>query len=218
MGSTVLTVVTGVATGLAASALFWWLQAKLLRPRISICSRLTLATSDQINSKTHLAYQFTVVNHGRFAAADISIKITFSVPGLLSKHGVFDFYMRDLAIPWMGPRTDDQYNIEPHQLLQDAEQQEYCISLERKLGRSLRHLEMRELVKACDGSYVTVFIASNHAFSGARSFKRAIFIAQDFIQENNICERGNCCRTSQMRRPIRSRLVNKITGLAILKG
>jgi hypothetical protein len=193
MGSTVLTIVIGVATGLAASALFWWLQAKLLRPKTFICSQPIFAITEQTKtSRTHLAYQFIVVNRGRIAAADISIKITFSVPGFLSKDRVFDFYMRDLTVPWMGPRTDDQYNIEPHQLLLDAEQKEYCISLERKLGRSLRHMEMRELVESCDGSYVTVFVASNHAFSGARSFKRAIFTAQDFIQENNICELRNC--------------------------
>ena len=103
MGGIFVTVVTGVLTGIAASALFWWMQAKLLRPKLVICPNLRLVVGQNSNSETHLVCEFIVINHSRFAAADISIKANFSVPSLLSEGGVFDFYMRDLAVPWIEP-------------------------------------------------------------------------------------------------------------------
>ena len=193
----VLTIIIGVATGLAASALFWWLQAKLLRPRIVICPSLRLVEGEEGASRTRPTWEFTVINRGRFAAADISLKVNFSVPGLLSAGNVFNFYMRDLSVSWMEPGTDDQYVIGPKHLLQDDEQKEYCTKLEKMLGRSLRQLDMLELLEACAGSYVTVFVASNHAFSGARSFTRGVFAEKDFIMANNECGREACCNAEQ---------------------
>jgi hypothetical protein len=44
---------------------------------------------------------------------------------------------------------------------------------------------MRELMESFPGSYVTVFVTSNHAFSGARSFRRAKFTEKDFTLIEN---------------------------------
>lgn len=193
----VLTVVIGVATGLAASALFWWLQAKLMRPQIVICPTLRIIRDSGSAPGTRRVCEFTVVNRGRFAAADISIKANLSVPGLLSDGSVFDLYMRDLTVSWMEPGADDQYVIGTMHLLQDKEQKEYCMRLEGRLDRSLEQLDLLELMKACSGSFVTVFVASNHAFSGARSFKRAMFTENDFIPASKACERADCCKLSR---------------------
>jgi hypothetical protein len=199
MSSTFVAIVTGLATGLAASVVFWWLQAKLLRARIIICPDLRLITAGISSSGMQLVCEFVLINRSRFAAADVSIKANFSVPGLLSESGVFDFYMRDLTLPWMEPGSEEQYIIGPKYLLHEGEQQEYSARLTGRLGKPLDQLDMRQLMEACTGSYVTVFVASNHAFSGARSFKRAVFTKKDFISAENVCVRADCCQTSQAR-------------------
>jgi hypothetical protein len=178
--SILLTIFTGVATGLAASALFWWLQAKLLRPKIVICPDLRLAEVEEKDSTAHFSCEFKIINRSRFAAADISIKANLAVPGLLSGGSRYIFYMRDVTIAWMDPGADEEYFIGPVYLWQDDDQKEYCTRLEGMLGKSLGQLDLRELMKSCPGSYVTVFVASNHAFSGARSFKHAKFTEKDF--------------------------------------
>jgi hypothetical protein len=98
-----LTVFTGVATGLAASALLWWLQAKLLRPKIVICPDLRLTGAEEEDSSTHLSCEFKIVNRRRFAAADISIKANLALSGLLGDGSRYIFYMRDLTLAWMEP-------------------------------------------------------------------------------------------------------------------
>ena len=217
MGNIVLTVVIGVATGLAASALFWWLQAKLLRPKMIICPDLRLVRAVNSNSEIHFVCEFTLINRSRFAAADISIKANFTVPGLLSEHGVFDFYMRDLVVPWMEPGKGDHYIIGSEYLLHESDQKEYYTRLENRLGKSLERLNMRELVEACAGSYVTVFVASNHTFSGARAFKRAIFTEKDFILASNSCERADCCQVDRARWSFLSALAKKLLSLVSTK-
>lgn len=191
------TVAVGVATGLAASALFWWLQAKLLRSKIVICPDLRLNLAG--DSKSRMTCEFILINRSRFAAADISIKANFSIPGLMSERGVFHFYMRDLTAPWMDPGERNEYYVGSKYIMQEDEQKEYGFRLEKRLGKSLDQLDMRELMEACAGSYVTVFVSSNHAFSGARSFKRAIFTEKNFILATDACERANCCRNPQVR-------------------
>lgn len=172
-----LTVLIGVATGLAASALFWWLQTKLLRPKIVINPVLR-------STKADFTCEFQIVNRSRFAAADISIKANLSMPGLLSDGSNYVFYIRNLALAWMEPGTHEEYFIGPKYLWQDDDQKEYCTELENLLGKSLKQLDMHELMKSCPDSYVTVFVASNHAFSGARSFERAKFTEKDFVLVN----------------------------------
>lgn len=101
----------GVATGLAASALFCWLQAKLLRPKIYICPELRLVKAKCEKSATNFTCEFKVVNRSHFAAADLSIKANLAVPGLPSDGSRYVFYMRDLALPWMEPGADEEYFV-----------------------------------------------------------------------------------------------------------
>jgi hypothetical protein len=176
-----LTVIVGVATGLAASALFWWLQAKLLRPKIFIFPELRLVKAEGEESSANFTCEFKIVNRSRFAAADLSIKANLTVPGLLPDGSRYIFYMRDLTLAWMEPGEDQEYFVWPMYLSRDADQKEYCIKLESLLGKPLEKIGMRELMSSCPGSYVTVYVASNHAFSGARAFKRAKFTENDFI-------------------------------------
>ncbi len=174
-----------MATGLAASALFWWLQAKLLRPKIVICPDLRLTKAEEKDSAARLSCEFQITNQSRFAIADISIKANLSRPGLLGDGSSYIFYMRDLTVAWMEPRTHEEYFIGPKYLLQDDDQKEYCTRLEGVLGKSLGQLDMHELMESCPGSFVTVFVTSDHSPSGARSFKRAKFTEKDFILVDN---------------------------------
>jgi hypothetical protein len=182
-----VTVLIGVATGLAASALFWWLQAKLLRPKIIICPDLRLAEPEEKDSAAPLSCEFKIVNRSRFAAADISIKANLALAGLLGDGSRYIFYMRDLAVAWMEPGADDEYFIGPSYLSQVDDQKEYCKKLEDMLGRPLAGLDMRELMQSFPGSHVAVYVAANHAFSGARSFKRAKFTEKDFTMTGGSC-------------------------------
>jgi hypothetical protein len=184
-----LTVFLGVATGLAASVLFWWLQARLLRPKIVISPDLRLTANEETGSAAYASCEFQTINRSRFAAADISIKANLWVPGLLSDGSRYIFYMRDLKVPWMDPGTHEEYFVGPGYLLQDGDQKEYCSRLEDLLGRPLGQVNMRELMEACPGSFLTVFVASNHAFSGARSFVRARFTDKDFTVIENQTDR-----------------------------
>ena len=85
----------------------------------------------------------------------------------------------------MEPGEDQEYFVGPRYLSQDADQKEYCIKLESLLGKSLEKMDMSELMSCCPGSYMTVYVTSNHAFSGARAFKRAKFTESDFIVAAN---------------------------------
>jgi hypothetical protein len=53
--------------------------------------------------------------------------------------------------------------------------------LENLPGKPLEQIDMRELMGSFPDSYMTVYVASNQAFSGARAFKRAKFTEKDFI-------------------------------------
>jgi len=180
-----LTVMVGVATGLAASALFWWLQAKLLRPKISIFPQLRLVKVEEEGARTNFTCEFKIMNRSRFAAADLSVKANLAVPGLLSDGSRYIFYMRDVSLPWMEPGADEEYFVGPAYLLRDDDQREYCVRLENLLGKPLGEIDMRELMESLPDSCMTVYVASNHAFSGARAFERAKFTEKDFIIVDN---------------------------------
>jgi hypothetical protein len=141
---------------------------------------LRLTKAKEKDSIGQTSCEFKIVNRSRFAAADISIKANFAVSGLTSGGGRYIFYMRDVALAWMQPGADEEYFIGPNYLWQDDDQKEYCTRLEGMLGRSLGQLDMLELMNSCPGSSLTVYVASNHAFSGARSFQRAKFTEKDF--------------------------------------
>jgi hypothetical protein len=183
-----LSVLIGVTTGIAASALFWWLQAKLLRPKMIVLPALTLTRVEGKGFKNYFSCEFKIINRSRFAAADISVKANLYVPGLFPAGSNYIFYMRDLAVAWMDPGADNDFFIGPEYLLKIDDQKEYCTRLEDKLGKSLEQLDMPQLMQSCPGSYVAVFVTSNHAFSGARSFVRAKFTEKDFIVVDNRVE------------------------------
>ena len=187
-----LSVFIGVATGLAASALFWFLQAKLLRPKMTICPALTITKVAEKSSETHFSCEFKIVNRSRFAAADITVKANLYMPGFFTDGSNYIFYMRDLTVAWMDPGADNDFFIGPDYLLRSDDQREYCTKLEDRLGESLERLDMPRLMQSCPGSYVTVFVTSNHAFSGGRSFIRAKFIEKDFtVIDNNVMQHAS---------------------------
>lgn len=143
--------------------------------------QLRLVAAEKTELAVHFTCEFKIVNRSRFAAADLSIKANLAVPGLLSDGSRYVFYMRDLALPWIDPGADEEYFVGPKYLSQDDDQKEYCAKLENLLGRSLEQMDMRELMRSTPGSYMAVYVASNHAFSGARAFERAKFTETDFI-------------------------------------
>jgi hypothetical protein len=107
-----LAIITGVATGVLASALFWLWQAKLLRPRLIICP--TLAKYALADGDTR--YQFKVTNAGRRAVADIRIWVKVLMPDLVTAGSTEVIAILEVENPWMRAGGYYRRRIHPGQM------------------------------------------------------------------------------------------------------
>lgn len=172
--------------------LFWWWQAKLLQPKVTICS--TLARYQ--NSDGRAQCEVKLVNHGHRSAADLSVKIQLVVPGLINPGANQVFDLRDEHLPWLSPKEDWYYLIAPDQL-SDSDKRTYeTIFLTNFRVPLSDELDMRKLLESCKGASVKVFVAANDAFSGAKAFSKQSFGARDF-RDGEFREGDTCNHTGQ---------------------
>jgi hypothetical protein len=178
--SMVIGIIISVLTGVCASALFWWWQAKLLRPKITICP--TLARYEEGNGDRRC--QFRIVNSGRRPVAEIAIRVQAVMPGLVhsDKKEILD--IREIERPWLGNGKVVTYTIRSSYLTQDSKRR-YRQYFPPTIADALLadpeiEVDMQDFLSSCKHSVIRIYVASSDTFSGARAFVTREFTSEDF--------------------------------------
>jgi hypothetical protein len=196
--STIIGVVLGLATGVLASMLFWWWQAKLLQPKVAVCP--TLTRYEVLDGRR--VCEFKVVNTGRRPAADIFIAVRLIVPGLISPGMNQVFKLREEGFPWLDKGEDQYFSISPSQL-SDSDKKRYGQFFPKKIAEALTagseaEIAMWELLDACKDATVNVYLAASDSFSGARAFGKRTFQLSD-VRDGAFLENSTCSHTGRYR-------------------
>lgn len=197
--STLVGIVIGLITGVFASMLFWWWQAKILQPKVTICPTLARYKSREGKERCEVK----LINSGRRSAADLLVKIHLIVPGLTG-HGINQvFVLREERLPWLSPKEDWYYLIDPSQF-SDRDRQDYEHFFFDSFGIPLRNLtdvSMRKFLERCEGAVIKVFVAANDSFSGAAAFSKQEFELGDIsigaFLEGDTCSHTGAYEASQ---------------------
>jgi hypothetical protein len=113
----VIGIVTGVLTGIAAALIFWWWQARLMRPKITLCPTLAKYVRPYDNNTR---YQFKIINKSRRAAAYVRITISAVFPGLIYKNSRETIRIRDLDMHWFQGHSHRLFRVQPSRMIVES--------------------------------------------------------------------------------------------------
>ncbi|SRR6266851_2264600 len=192
---TAIVIVIGLATGFVASMVFWLWQARLFQPKIQICPALADYTLPDDPDKIPRC-EFTLINRGHRAAADLTITAHALVPGLMGTEENVWLRLREESLPWTGAGRDEQYFLYLSRI-PDDDKKAYGSRLPERIARSLRgtgpEVGIREFLDACDNSAIQVVVAASDSVFGGRSFVRHIFRYGDFRDDQGVFKKGVPC-------------------------
>jgi hypothetical protein len=194
--STFIGVALSLATGVLASMLFWWWQAKLLQPKVTICP--TLAKYELPDGRR--VCELKVVNNGRRPAADILLTVRLIVPGLASPGANQVFKLREESFPWLD-RGEDHYFLISLNQLSETSKTDYGQLFPNKIADAFvlgteADIPVWEVLELCIGATINVYLAANDAFSGARAFQKQTFQLSD-LREGAFLEDSTCSHTGR---------------------
>jgi hypothetical protein len=167
--SLVVSVVVGIASGLLASILFWYVQYRAFRVRLSLSPTIA---KYRIAGEEILRYQFKITNTGRREAIDLRIMLTASIRDLVRAGSSETIALAEWSPPILRAGKSFRYRIEPTHMAQRSrdlywkyftpEIQDY---LERREPIPLEKF----LQLGSPASEFRVFVFATDALSGARS-------------------------------------------------
>lgn len=188
-------IIISVLTGLLASALFWWWQAKLLRPRLMICSTLARYVLPDGTRQC----QVKIINVGRRAVADLEVTVRAAMPGLVRADATEILTVRDVHRPWLSKGSSVLYAIRPDHI---AEQDRRRFSdnfppliASALLDESRDRIDIKDVLETRPDSRLIAYVAASDSFSGARVFERHAFGMADF--SNGYFRKGRNCSHSE---------------------
>src|SRR5215467_14380656 len=132
-------IITGVLTGVASAALFWWWQAKLMRPKLLLCRTIAYYRLAQDKADR---YQIKIMNGRRRPAVDLRVTVSIHLPGLLRHGSVEILLINKFESPFLDKAIT--YGIQPSHMPQDT-QQCYLNYLPADLAGSIRSGEPVDL-------------------------------------------------------------------------
>jgi len=143
-------IITGVLTGVISAALFWWWQAKLMRPKLRLCptiARYRLAR-DEVDR-----YQIKVINGRRRLAVDLRVTVSIHLPDLVSPGSVETLSLHRFENPSLGKNI--RYRIQPGHMPQDT-QRRYLKYLPPHLATPNKNgnvVDLGEFFKLYEGAF-----------------------------------------------------------------
>jgi hypothetical protein len=215
---TVTAIIIGVITGFAASMTFWLWQARLFQPKIKICPMLADYTlADDPDKRPRC--EFTFLNRGHRAAADLTITAQAVVPGLMGDDNMI-LRLREDAQPWASARNHEQYFLYLSRI-SDDDKKVYGQRLPEHVAQSLRgdapEVSIREFVTICEGATVEIFVAASDSVFGGRCFVKQVFGKEDFRTSDTVfrkgvtCGRVGCCQARRSWLCVRRQKVNSVS-------
>lgn len=169
---------TGVLTGLASAALFWWWQAKLTRPKIGLCPVLAhyRLRGDQADR-----YQYKITNKGSRPVADIRVTVVARMPGLITAESTSLYVLHQHEVPWLDKGGSTRFRINPGRLLERNENVSlgYFPSEMAALIRSAGELDLPLFMGLCPQATIQIIVAAVDALTGAQKRDYHIYSADD---------------------------------------
>ena len=185
--------------------IFWLWQARLFQPKIRICPALADYTLPDDPAKIPRC-EFTLINQGKRAAADLVISAYAVVPGLAGDGRIW-LKLRDERLPWTGAGSNEQYFLYLSRI-PDEDKKAYAPWFPEPIARSLTgdgsEVSVRDFLTTCENATIEVVVAANDSIFGGRAFKRHVFRHNDFragydtFKEGVTCGYGGCCQASRL--------------------
>lgn len=160
-------IITGVLTGVMSAALFWWWQAKLMRPKLRLCP--TIARYKLARDKVD-RYQIKVINGRRRPAVDLRVTVSIHLPGLVKAGSVETLSLHKFENPSLGKNI--RYRIQPGHMPQDTRRR-YLNYLPQHIAVPIRNgnvVDLGEFFKLYKGAFLKVSATAIDSFSGASGF------------------------------------------------
>lgn len=170
----VIGIVTGVLTGVASAALFWWWQAKLMRPKLILCP--TIARYRLPDDKVD-RYQIKINNGRRRLAIDLKVTVSIHLPDLVRTGSTETVTLHKSENPSLNINV--RHRIQPGRMPQDTKDR-YLSYLPPHLAKSIRHgetVDLGEFFTLYPGAFLVVSASAVDSFSGAGSFMQGKYYA-----------------------------------------
>jgi hypothetical protein len=167
-------IITGVLTGVVSATLFWWWQAKLMRPKLLLC--LTIAHYKFARDKVD-RYQIKIINGRRRLAVDLRVTVSMYVPGLVNPDSVETVLFHKFENPSLNKNI--RYRIQPGYMPQDV-QRRYLNYLPAHLSAAIRSgkpVDLGEFFKLHEDAFLKVSASATDSFSGASGFVQGKYYA-----------------------------------------
>lgn len=166
--STFLGIVLGVATGVAASVIFWFLQFRVFRTKIRVSP--TIARYSYQRGGTRC--QVKIRNASRRDVIELSVTMRAVMPGLTRRGSPAVLTLGEWTRPLLRGEDEVQYLVRPESM-SDDERSRHARFLPSSIVDAIAAREPVDLIdflKLADGSYIEVFAFGTDALSGARGF------------------------------------------------
>ena len=190
-------IITGVLTGVASAALFWWWQAKLMRPKLLLCRTIAYYRLAQDRADR---YQIKIMNGRRRPAVDLRVTVSIHLPGLLRHSSVEILLIHKFESPFLDKAIT--YGIQPSHMPQDT-QQRYLNYLPADLAGSIRSgepVDLEEFFKLHKEAYLRVDASAMDSFSGASCLVRSKYGVES-IKAGRFAAGKSCEHTDVLEEP-----------------
>lgn len=186
--------------------IFWLWQARLFQPKIRICPALADYTHPEDPAEIPRC-EFTLINQGKRAAADLAISAYAVVPGLTGVGDRVWLRLRDERLPWTGAGASEQYFLYISRIPEE-DKKAYAPWFPEPIARALAgdgpEVSVRDFLAICENATIEVVVAANDSVFGGRSFKRHVFQHNDFRSDHDTfvqgvtCGYDRCCQASRL--------------------
>ena len=174
MAELALGIATGVLAGLASSILFWWWQARILRPRITLCPELGRYRP---NSTPAFNYQLKVVNSGRRAMVNLRAAVRILMPDLVRKGSVEVLQLETQERPWLDAKAQVRYNVRPNTIADDtrARYRQFFSAAINGAFEAGEDVDLLDFLAQSPRASISVIVSAEDSFSGARRFMKQTY-------------------------------------------
>jgi hypothetical protein len=172
-------VLTGVLTGLISSATFWSWQARVTRPRVTLCPTIARYKPSQ---GTVARCNFKIINQGRRPAMDVKITVIARLPGLVSKDSTQLIKLRDLEISWLGGHQYRRFTVNPGLMPHDTSTDMSIRNFPEWLRRAIAKradVDLADLFETFPAAILLIDLSALDSLSGARMHARFQYSLED---------------------------------------
>jgi hypothetical protein len=174
----VIGIVTGVLTGVGASAIFWWWQAQLMKPKIILCPTLAKYVRPFDNATR---YQFKIINKRRRAAANIRITVSAVFPGLIYETSTETIRIQDFDLHWFKGHAHRLFRVQPSRMKVES-REAYLKYLPSHIAVAISNgdnVDLADFLNLRPNSRIQVDVSATDPIAGAISHVQCNYTAKE---------------------------------------